>query len=89
MTYLFRELKEEVQHLKEHASEDVEKPREETAKVTVVEQKRNPVLVYIERLAAADDSAWKDQLEPMGISPDIPKLFRTNAKAGTLELSPL
>lgn len=36
--------------------------------------------VYVERLAAADESAWKDHLESMGNGPDIPKLFRTPGK---------
>ncbi|EIE22924.1 hypothetical protein COCSUDRAFT_64043 [Coccomyxa subellipsoidea C-169] len=43
-------------------------------------EKRNPVLVYVEKLAAADESAWKDFLEGMGTGADIPKLFRHAGK---------
>ena len=43
-------------------------------------RKRNPILVYTEKLAAADESAWKDSLECMGNTPDIPKLFRHSGK---------
>ncbi len=48
--------------------------REDTA------QKRNPVLVYVEKLAASDESAWKDFLDGMGTGTDIPKLFRHAGK---------
>ena len=36
--------------------------------------------MYTEKLAAADESAWKDSLECMGNTPDIPKLFRHSGK---------
>lgn len=36
--------------------------------------------MYVEKLAAADESAWKDTLEPMGNTSDIPKLFRHAGK---------
>jgi hypothetical protein len=53
-------------------------PKEETKKV--VEQKKNPVRAYVDRLAAADENVWKDHLESMGNGPDIPKLFRSPGK---------
>ena len=43
-------------------------------------RRRNPILVYVEKLAAADESAWQDNLEAMGNTPDIPKLFRHAGK---------
>lgn len=49
-------------------------------------QKRNPVLVYVEKLAATDENAWKDFLEPMGTGADIPKLFRHASKVSTCML---
>ena len=42
--------------------------------------RRNPILVYAEKLAASDESAWKDNLECMGNTPDIPRLFRHAGK---------
>ena len=46
------------------------------------------VLVYIEKLAAADESEWKDNLEPMGAGPDIPRMFRTAAKVRRQSYAP-
>lgn len=48
-------------------------------------RKRNPILVYTEKLAAADESAWRDTLECMGNTPDIPKLFRHSGKVQPLQ----
>jgi len=42
--------------------------------------RRNPILVYVEKLAAADESASKDNMEGMGNTIDIPKLFRHAGK---------
>lgn len=38
--------------------------------------------MYVEKLAAADESEWKDNLDPMGNGTDIPRMFRTGAKVG-------
>lgn len=56
--------------------EENKKTREEQDAV----RRRNPILVYVEKLAAADESAWQDNLETMGNTPDIPKLFRHAGK---------
>ncbi len=56
--------------------EEIKKTREEQDAV----RRRNPILVYVEKLAAADESAWQDNLEGMGNTPDIPKLFRHAGK---------
>ena len=46
----------------------------------VEEQQRNPVLAYVERLAAAEEGTLKDFLPPMGAGQDTPRLFRTPGK---------
>ena len=56
--------------------EENKKAREEQEAV----RRRNPILVYVEKLAAADESAWQENLEGMGNTPDIPKLFRHAGK---------
>ena len=60
--------------------EENKKTREEQDAV----RRRNPILVYVEKLAAADESAWQDNLEGMGNTPDIPKLFRHAGKVSPL-----
>ena len=60
--------------------EENRKVREEQEAV----RRRNPILVYVEKLEAADESAWQDNLEGMGNTPDIPKLFRHAGKVPPL-----
>ena len=68
--------------LRENAAAAAEKPKEEAVAVRVTEAKRNPVLLYTEKLSGVDEGAWKDQLDSMGNGPDIPRLFRTPGKVG-------
>ena len=44
------------------------------------ERQRNPVLVYVEKLAAVDESTLRDFLPPMGAGQDTSRLFRTPGK---------
>ncbi len=82
-----RRLREEVAIEKERAdraSDGSRAPVETQQRRDETTQKRNPVLVYVEKLAAADESAWKDFLEGMGTGADIPKLFRHAGKVHIL-----
>ena len=49
-------------------------------RIEVEAQERNLVLVYVDKLAATDESAWKDFLPTMGAGTDVPRLFRTPGK---------
>jgi hypothetical protein len=49
-------------------------------RVEVEAQERNLVLVYVEKLAAVDEAAWKDFLPAMGAGAEVPRLFRTPGK---------
>lgn len=82
-----RRLKEEVAAERERADragEAAAAPAEAQHKREDTAAKKNPVLVYVEKLAASDESAWKDFLDGMGTGPDIPKLFRHAGKVGSL-----
>lgn len=89
LLFLNRRLKEEVaveKELAEKALSIMAIPIEAVARREDAAQKRNPVLVYVEKLAAADESAWKDFLEGMGTGPDVPKLFRHAGKVRAIYL---
>ncbi|CAL8464737.1 g4272 [Coccomyxa elongata] len=76
-------LREEVAQERERADRAAEAaatPAEAQHRREDTAQKRNPVLVYVEKLASSDEMAWTDFLDGMGTGPDIPKLFRHAGK---------
>ncbi len=83
-----RQLKVELRILAENNNADAIRLRlqEDKRKSREAVLRRNPILVYAEKLAASDESAWKDNLECMGNTPDIPRLFRHAGKVQCLAL---
>lgn len=85
-----RRLRQEVAQERERADRATEaatRPMEAQHRREDTAQKRNPVLVYVEKLAASDESAWKDFLDGMGTGLDIPKLFRHAGKVSSRQLN--
>ena len=67
----------------ERLREAARKRREEEAQL----EKKNAIQSYLDLLASKGEEAWKDQLIGMGLSPDVPKIFRHAGKVRNKHLS--